>query len=179
MVDFSSVNKWPNVPACYGWLSLDRRGRWRLQGEPVSHAGLIDFIQRQYGVDEQGQWFVQNGPQRVFVSLAYTPWIARWTQGTHVVLHSGLETAVEAISLDEEGNVLFHIPQGIALLDDRDLLAFLSACRLKNGDTPEESDWLSLISDESCPIFWEGLAIGRLLTVDVPKRFGFVPNPLP
>jgi hypothetical protein len=33
----------PEVPACYGWLSLDRRGRWRLRGETVTHAGLKAF----------------------------------------------------------------------------------------------------------------------------------------
>ncbi|WP_416346426.1 DUF2946 family protein, partial [Escherichia coli] len=21
--------KWPNVPNCFGWLALDRRGQWR------------------------------------------------------------------------------------------------------------------------------------------------------
>jgi hypothetical protein len=46
--------KWPDVPACYGWLSLDRRGRWRLKGEIVSHAGLIAFINSRYGPDDSG-----------------------------------------------------------------------------------------------------------------------------
>jgi hypothetical protein len=67
--DFSAMLRWPNVPACYGWLSLDRRGRWRLRGEAVTHAGLKDFLNRQYAHDEDGNYFVQNGPQRVFVEL--------------------------------------------------------------------------------------------------------------
>ena len=46
-VDLSAIAKWPNVPACYDWLSLDRRGDWRLQGERVTHRGLIAFINRQ------------------------------------------------------------------------------------------------------------------------------------
>ena len=75
MVDFSAIARWPNVPACYDWLSLDRRGDWRLQGERVTHRGLIEFMNRQYGSDETGRWFVQNGPQRVYVELAATPWI--------------------------------------------------------------------------------------------------------
>jgi hypothetical protein len=35
--------KWPEVPACYGWLSLDRRGYWRLKEHVISRAGLIDI----------------------------------------------------------------------------------------------------------------------------------------
>ena len=87
-VDLSAIAKWPNVPACYDWLSLDRRGNWRLQGERVTHRGLIEFMNRQYGSDESGCWFVQNGPQRVFVSLAYTPWVLR-REGDAFVTHNG------------------------------------------------------------------------------------------
>ena len=39
----AAMAKWPNVPDCRGWLSLDRRGQWRLQGSPVRHAGLAEF----------------------------------------------------------------------------------------------------------------------------------------
>ena len=31
--------KWPKVPACYGWLGLDARGRWYLRDETVQSAG--------------------------------------------------------------------------------------------------------------------------------------------
>ena len=24
----AALKKWPNVPACYGWLALDARGDW-------------------------------------------------------------------------------------------------------------------------------------------------------
>ncbi len=88
MVDLAAIAKWPDVPACYGWLSLDRRGDWRLQGERVTHRGLIDFINRQYAGDETGCWFLQNGPQRVFVSLAATPWIFR-NDGDRLASHTG------------------------------------------------------------------------------------------
>ena len=32
-MDAEMLAKWPDVPACYEWLALDRRGQWRLQGE--------------------------------------------------------------------------------------------------------------------------------------------------
>ena len=27
-----AMAKWPDVPAVWGWLSLDRRGVWKLKG---------------------------------------------------------------------------------------------------------------------------------------------------
>src|SRR5947207_11971409 len=68
-----SLAKWPNVPAVYGWLALDRRGNWRIKGQRISNAALREFIARNYECDAQGRWFFQNGPQRVYVTLAHTP----------------------------------------------------------------------------------------------------------
>lgn len=67
--DLSAAVEWPKVPACYGWLSLDRRGCWRLKGHAISHPGLISFINSHYGADVSGNWVFQNGPQAVFVAL--------------------------------------------------------------------------------------------------------------
>src|SRR3989344_5797021 len=71
--------KWPNVPAVYGWLSLDRRGHWLLKGERVVKPGIAAFFGRNYSRDDQGRWFLQNGPQRVYVTLDYTPHVYRVT----------------------------------------------------------------------------------------------------
>src|ERR687884_636735 len=76
--------KWPNVPAVYGWLGLDRRGNWLLKSEPITNPVITAFISRNYERDGHGRWFFQNGPQRVFVALAYTPHVYRatsWTPG--------------------------------------------------------------------------------------------------
>ena len=43
-----ALARWPNVPALYGWLSLDRRGRWRIQGEIITRAQIIDTISANY-----------------------------------------------------------------------------------------------------------------------------------
>ena len=82
-----AVAKWPNVPHCYGWLALDARGAWRMRdesaqqqgsaGERIVHPALLGFIRRNYATDENGRWFFQNGPQRVYVNLELTPYIAR------------------------------------------------------------------------------------------------------
>lgn len=129
--DVSAAVKWPPVPACYGWLSLDRRGSWRLQGEPVRHPGLIAFINAHYAADESGRWIFQNGPQAVFASLDYTPLVWRMDFDGSLTAHTGAAAgAVAAAYLDEEGSVLLHAARGIGLLDDRNLGAFVAACQL-------------------------------------------------
>ena len=172
MVDLSAIAKWPNVPACYDWLSLDRRGNWRLQGERVTHSGLINFINRQYGVDEAGCWFVQNGPQRVFVSLAYTPWVFR-REGEGFISHTGEAAGrVKAVYLDEEGNLLLDTELGIGLLDDRDLAGFIAECQ--PGD---EQSFLDLMQGQPVTISWKNLSLQPSATVHVAKRHNFNPAP--
>ena len=115
-----SLAKWPNVPAVYGWLELDRRGNWRIKGERIGNPAFRDFISRNYAGDEHGCWYFQNGPQRVYVTLAYTPFVLHY-EGERLFNHCG--AAAEALEtwLDDEGSVLIRTRQGIALLDDRDL----------------------------------------------------------
>jgi hypothetical protein len=115
-----SLARWPNVPAVYGWLSLDRRGNWRIKGEKISNAALREFIGRNYAADEHGRWYFQNGPQRVFVSLAYTPLVVHH-EGERLVDQRGRPFEVSEILQDDEGSVLAAGNGQIALLDDRDL----------------------------------------------------------
>ena len=86
-----AMRKWPNVPHCFGWLGLDQRGDWYMRddqtqalgnfsqakGSKLVHTKLIEFIQRNYLADEHGQWYFQNGPQRVFVELQTAPFVWR------------------------------------------------------------------------------------------------------
>ena len=176
-VDLSAIAKWPNVPACYDWLSLDRRGDWRLQGERVTHSGLIQFINRQYGCDESGCWFLQNGPQRVFVALAYTPWVFR-RDGESFVSHTGAPAGeLKAIHLDEEGNLLLETALGIGLLDDRDLAQFLACCHDSNARPASDSAFFALMNGNPAPVCWQNLPIRPIVAVNVPKRFNFQPLP--
>uniref|UniRef100_Q47D80 DUF2946 domain-containing protein n=1 Tax=Dechloromonas aromatica (strain RCB) TaxID=159087 RepID=Q47D80_DECAR len=178
-IDLSAIAKWPNVPACYDWLSLDRRGDWRLQGERVTHSGLIQFINRQYGRDESGCWFLQNGPQRVFVALASTPWIFR-REGTGFVSHTGAPTGLlKALYLDEDGNLLLEAELGIGLLDDRDLAGILAECRAGNGKLASDEAIIHLMETGSGDIHWQNLRVQTIAAADLPKRFSFNPNPRP
>src|SRR5476649_1220317 len=143
-----SMAKWPDVPDVYGWLSLDRRGNWLLKGERIGNQALRDFISRNYTSDATGRWYFQNGPQRVFVALAYTPLVLHF-ENEALFDHRGRPFQPEQAFLDEEGSVLMLGKPGIGLLDDRDLAAFA-----------ERAQGL------------QGVAYGA-----VPGRFGFVTNP--
>ncbi|KAB2919730.1 MAG: DUF2946 family protein [Dechloromonas sp.] len=176
-VDLSAIAKWPNVPACHGWLSLDRRGTWRLQGERVTHRGLIEFINRQYGCDDSGCWFLQNGPQRVFVTLAYTPWVFR-REAAAFVAHTGEPAGqIQAILIDEEGSILLASQLGIGLLDDRDLAHFLGECRNAQQQAVEERELCALMQGAPLGIYWQGLPLQPIKAADVAERYRFNPSP--
>ena len=170
---------WPKVPACYGWLSLDRRGFWRLKGQAISHAGLISFINRHYGDDGSGNWIFRNGPQAVFVALDYTPWVLRLETNGKLTAHTGVAAgSAIAAYLDQEGNVLLQVAAGIGLLDDRDLPAFVADCRNACGEPAGEDALLSAMTGSS-GVFWRKLSVQAINRDDVPLRFGFRANPMP
>ena len=118
-----AMAKWPNVPAVYGWLSLDRRGNWLIKGERISNPALREFIARNYESDPGGRWYFQNGPQRVYVALAYTPLVVHY-EGDALFDHCGRPFTAEKTYVDDEGSVLIEDGGRIALLDDRDLARF-------------------------------------------------------
>ena len=145
-----SLAKWPNVPDVYGWLALDRRGNWLIRNERIGNAALREFISRNYQADARGCWYFQNGPQRVFVELAYTPLVLHF-DGAALFDHCGRPFDCGQAFLDEEGSVLMQGKPGLGLLDDRDL---------------------ALFADRA-----SGLpAVAR---AEAAKRFGFVRNPVP
>ena len=176
-----ALAKWPNVPDCTGWLLLDRRGEWRLRddaaqaagelGSPVRHAALNAFIARNYECDAHGQWFFQNGPQRVYVELAYTPWVVRLAERDGQLTladQTGAPFEPDAAWLDDAGGVLFRAagtPPRIAALHDHDLGLF--ADHADFDATPPVLRWRD----------GRTLALGNLACADVPATFGFVASP--
>jgi DUF2946 family protein len=126
--------KWPNVPAVFGWLELDRRGNWLIKGEKISNPVVIGFIARNYDHDEHGRWFFQNGPQRVYVRLHYTPIIYRAVNdsGSPLMLktHTGKSVVtVSGVWLDENGALLISTEHGSGALHDGDSQLALGAFR--------------------------------------------------
>lgn len=177
--------RWPDTPACYGWLSLDRRGGWRLQGEPVVHAGLLAFLNAHYQADDDGAWFVRNGPQKVFVALDYTPWVLRLEPDGRITTHTGVDAGcVDAVHVDEEGNALLHTALGIGLVDDRDLPGLLAQWRLADGAPADDDALMALVAGTAANadlplVQWQGLSVQPIRRIEVAGRFGFLPDPGP
>jgi Protein of unknown function (DUF2946) len=146
----AAMAKWPNVPDCHGWLGLDARGNWYMRDDRVQAAGpfpaskgsllqhekLIDFIQRNYVSDAAGQWYFQNGPQRVYVELEDTPWIWRLQPDGCVLSHTGVEVQVKDSRLDETGRLYLVTELGMGLVHSADML--LAADHVEAGSwTPQ------------------------------------------
>ncbi len=115
-----AMAKWPNVPDVYHRLSLDRRGNWRIDGEEVKNPKSIAFINQNYERGPDGNWFFQNGPQRVWLDLEYTPWVLRY-DGKFKTQMDQVFTA-DGVLMDEEGNLLLISEKGLGLIHDQDLL---------------------------------------------------------
>jgi hypothetical protein len=183
--------KWPNVPYCYGWLALDARGAWRMRDEAAQRAGapgdrltnaaLVGFIARNYLSDERGCWYFQNGPQRVYVNLETTPYIARTDPAQGLVLHTGQSLgAPDEAYLTDAGGIVLRAGQVVAQVDDRDAAQLLQAFELDGRPAAIEDvmAWLEGGAGKLA-LRWQdrGIAVGRLAADDVPGRFGFVRRP--
>jgi hypothetical protein len=123
-----AIAKWPNVPAVYGWLSLDRRGEWLIKGDRISNPIVAGFINRNYEHDDSGRWFFQNGPQRVYVALSCAPFIYRIEKDPaadapmRIETHTGkIASRLQSAWIDESGIVLLVTEYGVGMVDDRDL----------------------------------------------------------
>lgn len=167
-----ALAKWPNVPACYGWLGLDARGAWSMRddrvqalggfasgvpgakGSVLRHDKLVEFIGRNYEATPDGQWFFQNGPQRVYVELEVTPWVMRVGADFSVTTHTGRPAQARTCWVDEHGRVYLDTDLGLGLVHTQDV-----ACA---ADAIEQGRWTPqpVQADE------------------LPARFGFVRSPV-
>lgn len=168
-----ALAKWPNVPDCYGWLGLDARGRWYLRDDAAQAAGpfprskgtllqhdkLLAFIARNYEPDGAGQWFFQNGPQRVYVELEAAPWVwrlqAREGGGgpCTAVSHTGRQAVVQDCLVDAEGRVYLRSEIGLGLVHTLDVA--LAAEAVEAGHWTPQEVWAE----------------------ELPARFGYILSP--
>jgi len=182
-----SMLKWPDVPAVYGWLSLDRRGNWTIKTvagrfERIAHAAVREFIGRNYAPDPEGRWYFQNGPQRVFVALDYTPWVYRLDDaGQGLLAHTGAAPrALEAVYLDDAGALLLRTEIGIGVLLDRDLAVFLERIADVRGRPAERLlEEVARGAEAQAMLQGKKVPIASISAADVPGRFGFVAKPAP
>ena len=164
----AALKKWPNVPACRGWLALDARGDWYMRDDRVQAAGpfplvkgsriqhdkLREFIERNYARDDDGAWYFQNGPQRVYVELEAAPFVWRVAATTFALSsHSGLPAALRSTWLDEAGRLFLDTDIGFGLVHTQDMHEAAQAV--------EAGVWRP-----------ETVACAAM-----PQRFGFIPSP--
>lgn len=154
----AALKKWPNVPDCHGWLGLDARGDWYLRdeatqalgpfpqarGSRIEHEALRAFIERNYAGDDEGRWFFQNGPQRVYVELEAAPWVWRLApvadegDAPRVHSHSGAEARVDAAWLDEAGRLFLATSVGFGIVHSLDVALAAQAIETGRWAVPGE-----------------------------------------
>jgi hypothetical protein len=132
----------------------------------------------------------QNGPQRVFVTLEYAPWVIS-TAGTgtvSLITHTG--QAVERVSgawLDETGSLLLRWSGGPGLVSDRDLGGVMALFTDVHGK-PIGDTMLARALDGEARRHATGLyfdfagnraPVGRIQSSELPQKFGFDPDPRP
>ena len=136
-----ALRRWPNVPALFGWLGLDRRGRWLIQGESISHPRIVETINRNYAGDEHGRWYFQNGPQRGYIQLESTPLILRVAEDQEgLVTHTGLAAEqLLAGYLDEQGSIVLMTEHGPGEIAGADLGWVLERLSRDNRSLDDDS----------------------------------------
>ena len=190
-----AMAKWPNVPYCYGWLALDARGNWRMRddnaqrlglpGDKLANAALVGFIARNYQHDDRGCWYFQNGPQRVYVNLETTPFVARTDPAHGFVLHTGAPLeGIEAAFITEAGELILQAGDIVAQLDDRDVAQVLGTVEAEGRPLGDEAllAWLeggTLTAPATVKISGSSVALQKTDRDVVADRFGFrrVPTP--
>ena len=182
--------KWPDVPAVYGWLALDRRGHWLLRGERIANDAVNAFISRNFAHDEAGRWYFQNGPQRVFVRIEYAPLVLRVVEERDGALgfetHTGRHVAsLEGAWLDETGSLVVVTDLGPGVVDDRDLDRLMPAFVDVNGNAIAEDvleELIELAGGQGDVPLWlkfaeRNVRIGVIRANEIPSRFAFVRDP--
>lgn len=182
----TALAKWPDVPAVCGWLALTARGQWRLRGEPILNPAIRDFFGRNYASDEVGRWFVQNGPQRVYVDLEATPWVYRLAAAARLLTHTGIvPRELTAAALLDDGRLLLVTDLGPGLIDDRDAAAFMTSFAGDDGAVLDDRDaerWLAgtieaVVDPRAFGLPGRACRLARESAAGLSRRYGFVRRP--
>ena len=188
-----AMAKWPDVPHCYGWLGLDARGAWRMRDERAQHldlagdkviqVALLGFINRNYAVDERGCWYFQNGPQRVYLNLEATPFIARTDPAQGLLLHTGEPVdELDRAFMTETGELIVDSGGKIAQVDDRDVAQLMASMEIGGKPVSDEAlmAWLENGQGELLLRYKDqSVRVDRIKRDEVPTYFGFTRLPAP
>ncbi|PRC92396.1 DUF2946 family protein [Solimicrobium silvestre] len=188
-----AMAKWPNVPHCYGWLGLDARGAWRMRdqhaqesdllGSKIANVILRGFIDRNYQSDDAGRYFFQNGPQRVYVELQSTPYIAHSDPQSGWVLHTGTAlTNCDAVWMTSDGHLLLQSAAILAQVDDRDMVDAM-ACVYLNDQPASDEQVLAWLENPHAGLTFrfqqQSIPITLTSLTELAKTHPFVAHPQP
>ena len=195
-----SLVKWPDVPDCFGWLALDRRGRWRMRnefaqannlpGSVIDHTLLSDYIARNYASDHLGRYFFQNAAQRVFITLDATPWIVRIHHAEEkkqmLTQCASIFEPASALS-DESGNIYIVGLVRTNTLANSTPSSFIQKMELSVALLHDHDLGLfaegAKVNEQACSFggswIWHAqeLAIEPIQSIKLSKRFRFIPDP--
>lgn len=180
-----AMQRWPNVPHLYGWLRLDRRGRWLIRGELITRPQIIETIAANYTVDARGCWYFQNGPQRGYMALDAAPLIlSAPAVGDALDTHLGKPAgAVSRVALDEGGGLWLVTARGPGWLTDRDLDWAFDRLSAVDGSTVEDAMAAALAqrcgTATALRLTLDGVAlpVERFDEAEIAREFGFVREP--
>ena len=197
-----SLLKWPDVPDCFGWLALDRRGHWRMRneyaqanklpGSIVEHQPLNNYISRNYVRDPLGRYFFQNGAQRVFITLDTSPWIVRINQtpdGTQIQTQCESIFEPKSALSDELGNIYIVGLTSVNILRESSPSSFIQKTELTVGLLHDHDLGLfadcAKIQEQACSFggswSWHDqiLALEPVHSKELSEQFQFEKNPKP
>ena len=197
-----AIKKWPDVPAVYGWLSLDLNGKWKLHpagsyqpgtpGESIGSPQINDFINRNYAATEKGEWFFQNGPQRVYVCLEHAPHVLHLAEDGHT-LDTHTRQAVQTIQawyMDEQGFLYAQTNLGAAIICGRDtaqVIEYFSICHSNHNDTSQaslsEKHLLELEQGQQLDVNYEknpeySAPLQQIDSKQIPEKMNFIARPM-
>ncbi len=196
----NALERWPDVPAVYGWLSLSARGDWRLhplgdanQGGPgtgITNTQILGFIGRNYDREPDGAWYFQNGPQRVYVRLDAAPFVLHVMPSTGALItHNNLTVQrIDAWFADDAGQLYAQTELGAGRIDDRDLQILAEVLVTADGQSLIEvlDNLTPLTPHAAIRVFdlqarYAALQSPASLQVvacaDIPARMGFIARP--
>ncbi|MFV9473833.1 DUF2946 family protein [Advenella sp. RU8] len=197
-----AIKKWPDVPAVYGWLSLDLNGKWKLHpagsyqpgkpGESISSPQINEFINRNYAATENGEWFFQNGPQRVYVCLEHAPHVLHLAEDSHTLETHTRQTAqtIQAWYLDEQGFLYAQTNLGAAIIYGRDTPKVIEHFSIANPDNHgtcldslSENHLHSLEQGEQLLVhYWQhpeySAPLQQIDSRQIPEKMNFIARPM-
>lgn len=167
---------------------MDCRGNYAIKGERIANPTIQSFIARNYACDDIGRWYFQNGPQRVYARLAYTPFVLRSDPNAPhgLITHTGRAIeAPRAALLDDASAVLVAFQDSVGVIHDLDLAEIVGWLRDPRDEALDDSGMESLLAGESgaegcyLRLGTARVPLARVARTSVAAQFGFHPDPQP